>query len=267
MKFDFFETGTGPALLFLPGSFSTHAAWRAVQNELNGEYRMITTSLPGYGGTPEIRDDKTNNMELVTDFVAEVVARIEEPVHLIGHSYGGMNAYAATLCGKVNPKSIVTFEGNPIFSKHPAKPFAWTQSVRNTMRAFEEAVITGNANAAGIVIDFWSHSGMFQSMPAQVADYCRSKVQTNLWDWRHASSFTPEFSAYERLDMPCTVVRGELCNQAMRDVSDEIVANAQSAVLHIEPNAGHFLISTHPKACATVIDGHMRLYEANFSNV
>jgi pimeloyl-ACP methyl ester carboxylesterase len=257
MKYDFIDSGTGPALLFLPGSFSSHTAWKGVQKALRGNYRMVTTSLPGYGGTPEIRSDTDDYIELATDFVAEVVARIGGPVHMIGHSYGGLSIYASVLSGKVKPESIVTFEGNPVFSKRAEGSFSWTQNLLSMFNEFEAAVLAGDPDAAGIIIDFWSKPGMFKSMPTAFVEFCRSKAPTNLLDWRTAIGFTPSFSAYECLDMPTTVVHGELANQAMVDVSDQIVANARNAVLHVEPGAGHFLISTHPEACAAVIDSHM----------
>ncbi len=47
MTFEFEERGEGPALLFIPGSYSNGAAWRGIQKALQGSYRMITTSLPG----------------------------------------------------------------------------------------------------------------------------------------------------------------------------------------------------------------------------
>ncbi|MGB0504769.1 MAG: alpha/beta fold hydrolase [Pikeienuella sp.] len=259
MDFDFFESGTGdgPALLFIPGSYSAHTAWRAVQASLTGSYRMITTSLPGYGGTPEIRDDRIDDLSAVTDFIAEVVARVGEPVHMIGHSYGGMNIYASVLTGAVSPESIVTFEGNPIYSRHADTPYPWVQETMEMKDGFEAAVLAGDPDAAGLIIDYWGAPGMFKSMPEPFAEFCRSKTFTNLLDWRQAFLFRPYFSEFARLDKPCTVARGALANQAIIDVSDEIVANAKNAVLHVEPGAGHFLISTHPAECAALIDQHM----------
>ena len=62
MTFEFEERGEGPALLFIPGSYSNGAAWRGIQKALQGSYRMITTSLPGYGRTVEIRNKTTSDM-------------------------------------------------------------------------------------------------------------------------------------------------------------------------------------------------------------
>ena len=52
---DYQETGSGPAVLFVPGSYSTPAAWGGMQKRLAPGYRFIGTSICGYGGTDETR--------------------------------------------------------------------------------------------------------------------------------------------------------------------------------------------------------------------
>jgi pimeloyl-ACP methyl ester carboxylesterase len=52
---EYAESGSGPALLFMPGAFSTGAASRGVIEHLGEGYRVITTSLLGYGATAERR--------------------------------------------------------------------------------------------------------------------------------------------------------------------------------------------------------------------
>ena len=44
---DCLDAGEGPAVLFLPGSYSTTAAWRQVQRHLSPGYRLVTGSLCG----------------------------------------------------------------------------------------------------------------------------------------------------------------------------------------------------------------------------
>jgi hypothetical protein len=43
--------GAGPAVVLVPGSCSTDAAWRPVIANWDGQFRCITTSLLGYGQT------------------------------------------------------------------------------------------------------------------------------------------------------------------------------------------------------------------------
>ena len=48
---DYDETGAGPTVVLVPGSCSTGAAWRPVMAQWQNRFRVVTTSLLGYGGT------------------------------------------------------------------------------------------------------------------------------------------------------------------------------------------------------------------------
>ena len=100
MDFDFEDTGTGPVLLFLPGSYSNYAAWKGIQKALKSSCRMISTSLPGYGGSKEIRGDTVQDITLMADFVV-----VEGANHFLISTHpedcakiidGHMTAYTAT---------------------------------------------------------------------------------------------------------------------------------------------------------------------------
>ncbi len=260
MDFDFTDVGAGPTLLFLPGSYSNHAAWKGVQKALKGSYRMISTSLPGYGGSKEVRDDAVCDMSLMSNFVADVVNHVGEPVHLIGHSYGGTVTYAAALSRKVPLLSLITFEGNPVYSQLGDVEFSWMIDMLDMVQQFEGAFASDDPDAAGIIIDYWSQPGVFRSMPDQFQDYCRSTASTNILDWRSVAGFTPYFSEYAAIDMPCTVVRGEFANQAIVDITDGVSREIPDSSLHVVKGSGHFLISTHPEDCAKIIDRHMAYY-------
>jgi len=262
MNFDIEDDGTGPPLLFVPGSYSTCSAWKGVQRALTGTYRTVSISLPGYGGSDEVRGEAVTDMSLMSGFLARVVSHLGQEVHLIGHSFGGLTTLASTLSGKVSPLSLITFEANPVFSQPDAGKFDWEADIADMKRRFESAVAAGERDAAGLIIDFWSRPGVFEAMPGPVQDYCRSTAATNVLDWRSASGFTPFISEYAAIDVPCTIVRGEHAIQPMVDISNGIVQQVRDADLRVVPGAGHFLISTHPETCAAIIDDHMENYAA-----
>ena len=105
-KIDYKETGDGPAILFVPGSFSTPTAWRPMQNHLSSDYRFVSTSLCGYGETEETRQLGDLDMSHQTRVIEAVAERIGAPLHLVGHSFGGTIALATALSGRVEVLSI-----------------------------------------------------------------------------------------------------------------------------------------------------------------
>lgn len=115
MAFDILESGEGDTILFLPGSFSTTAAWAGVWSTLPNGYRLLSANLPGYGGADDPRIGTDSHMDRLTDWLYALFNKISEPVHLVGHSFGGQIALAAMLKGRANVRSLTTFEANPVF--------------------------------------------------------------------------------------------------------------------------------------------------------
>jgi pimeloyl-ACP methyl ester carboxylesterase len=114
VAFEYAETGSGPALLFLPGSFGTGAGWKAVLGYLGDGYRTVTTSLLGYGATPDIRPDGNATMSQQVGLIDRIIDRIGTAPHVVGHSYGGLVALVHALTGRRRPASLLLVEANPL---------------------------------------------------------------------------------------------------------------------------------------------------------
>ncbi|MDC1427418.1 alpha/beta hydrolase [Rhodospirillaceae bacterium] len=100
-NFEFVKSGSGTNIVFVPGSFSTSAAWRGIQERLLNEYQFKSTSLCGYGETTESRTLSDNNIEHEIEILLNIVEQLCQPVHLVGHSFGGLVCFAAALRKKI----------------------------------------------------------------------------------------------------------------------------------------------------------------------
>ena len=257
MDFDLVETGHGPAMLMLPGSYATPAAWKGIKNSLKKPFRIFSTSLPGYGTTPEVRPDDDANIDLLVEFVGQVVDAIGEPIHVVGHSWGAQLVLAAVLAKRIKPLSVVCFEANPIFAQPSDAAFPWRTDIEAMVERFELALEAGNPEAASIIIDFYSRPGTFRAMPENVRAFCRATAMTNLRDWHSAATFSPPFTAFAAVDLPVTLVRGGKTPAPIIDVTRQLAANIPDANERVVAGADHFLISTHPAACAEIVEAHI----------
>lgn len=256
--FDLIETGKGPAVLMLPGSYATPAAWKGVQTALKSPFRILSISLPGYGTTPEVRPEDDADINRLVEFVGQVVDAVGEPVHVVGHSWGAHLVLAALLEQRIKPQSVICFEANPIFARPSNGSFAWRSDIEAMVCLFETALADGDPEAASIIIDFYSRPGTFRRMPENVRAFCRATAPSNLRDWHSAATFTPFFEAFATLDLPVTLVRGGETPVPVVDVTEQLAANIPGASKKIVDGADHFLISTHPAACAEILEAHIR---------
>src|SRR3712207_880968 len=94
---DYDEHGAGPTVVLVPGSCSTGAAWRPIMAAWNGQFRCVTTSLLGYGKTAERRTEADPSILHETTALETAIRRAGGPVHLVGHSFGGLVALVLAL--------------------------------------------------------------------------------------------------------------------------------------------------------------------------
>lgn len=262
-RIDYQESGQGWPIVFLPGSFSTPSAWRGVQKAMPAEYRFVATSLCGYGQTDETRNLDDLDMHHLVTVVEGVAQKVGEPIHLVGHSFGGTVALATALAGSIDILSIATFEANPLWLLRDTHYAVLFEDTYRMSQAFEEAYNSGEPDAAARIIDFWGRTGAFASMPEPVKDYCRATTYANVLDWRTAFRFQARSLDYARLTMPLLLVRGSFANSAMVEITKTLEAclpNTQSALVD---GAGHFLITSHAAECGALLTRFLRAVRAD----
>jgi len=254
---DYSESGSGPTVLFVPGSYSTPAAWKPMQRLLAPQWRFVATSLCGYGQTAERRRSGDAGMAHELRVLEAVAQRAPGPVHLVGHSFGGTVALAAALGGRVQVASLALFEANPLALLHHHGHRDLHQATRRMSEAFEQAVAGAEPDAPGRVIDFWGGAGSFAGMPAPVQDYCRQTAPANVLDWHTDFGFDFRGTDLARLEMPVLLVRGAHANPAMVAMTEVLARHLPQAQPAVVAGASHFLISTHPQDCAALLGAHL----------
>jgi pimeloyl-ACP methyl ester carboxylesterase len=252
----FEKSGSGSPVLFVPGSYSTPAAWCGVQKHLSCGYKLAGISLNGYGRTAETRSTGDADIAHGIRLIEAAAARIGEPLHLVGHSFGGYLALATALADNIELLSLSLFEANPISILKPAHPDLFAVAEKMTAD-FADAIIQGDADAAALIIDFWGDDESYHSMPAVVQGYCRSTAATNLLDWHGAMAAQLDVHDCARINCDVLLVRGSEANSLMIPMTELLGAQFSKVSAHVVADAGHFLISSHPAQCAALLDGFL----------
>lgn len=264
---DYQETGAqnddgGPTILFVPGSCSTGAAWRPVIAALNGSFRCVTTSLLGYGGTAERRTAGDVSILHEVDVVEAVIRRAGGPVHLVGHSFGGLVSLAVALRGQTSRGQVPL--ASLTVAESPAAELLRQTGELQHYRAFRDmtdgyfaAFAGGDTEAIATMIDFYAGPGTFASWPPRVRAYAVETTPVNILDWASAYKFALSPALLAGIDLPVLVMRGGASHPAVQRLNELLSVHIAGATLATIPGAAHFMISTHAEEVAREIAGHV----------
>lgn len=259
---DYDESGAGPTLLLVPGSCSTGAAWRPTIASLNGRFRCVTTSLPGYGGTAERRPAGDASIGYAAEALESVIRAAGEPVHLVGHSFGGLVSLAVALRKRVRLASIAMLEPPGIELLLESGEHEHYRAFGRMSEAYVAAFSSGERDAIAAMIDFYGGAGTFASWPQRVRDYAVATTAVNIADWSSAYGFSLSAEVLSVVDIPALVVCGEESHPAMRKLCALIGACIGHASLATVEGAAHFMIATHAREVARLVAAHAQRADA-----
>ena len=251
--FDFYHSGSGDPILFVPGSYSTPAAWRPVQSHLPEGFEFFATSLSGYGQSRERRSQEDNSLTPQIDLLSEVIERIGKPVHLVAHSFGTLVALAFLETAPKTILSVTFFEANPLGLLRAEGDKDLDADLRQMIAGFQAQVATQDPCAAKTIIDYYGGAGFFDALPEPVRAYCAATAKVNALDWQTGGDYRPDAQKLYALGCPITLAYGSNTSPAMQTIKRHLGRYLPKAQICEIKNAGHFLISTHPEDCAAVI--------------
>jgi pimeloyl-ACP methyl ester carboxylesterase len=255
---DYDETGSGRAVVLVPGSCSTGAAWRGVIAEWEGAFRAVTTSLPGYGRTAERRPEGSSSIAHLAEAIETVIASTGSPAHLVGHSFGGLVAVAVALRGKVPLASLTVLEAPAVELLRESGEAEHYAAFRQMSAGYFEALAAGNGDAIAQMVDFYGGAGTFAAWPERVRAYAVETTAVNIRDWSSAFAF-PLRDAVPSLRVPTLIAWGTVSHPAIQRANALLAATIPGARSANVAGAAHFMISTHPSDTARLIAGHVNM--------
>jgi pimeloyl-ACP methyl ester carboxylesterase len=257
-RIDYDESGDGPTIVLVPGSCSTGAAWRPIVVQWENGFRCVTTSLLGYGGTAERRTTLDADISLEAEMLESVIRRAAGPVHLVGHSFGGLTALAVALRKQVPLRSLTILEAPaPTMLRHTGE-LQHYRAFREMTDAYFAAFHAGESAAIERMIDFYGGADTFAGWPQRVRDYAVETTPVNLLDWESAYGFALTPALLASVETPTLVLWGSASHSAIARANQLLGQYISNAAVATVDGAAHFMIATHAKAVAGMIAEHVR---------
>jgi pimeloyl-ACP methyl ester carboxylesterase len=156
---------------------------------LPGVFRIVTTSLLGYGDTAERRAGTDVFIEREAEILEAVVLHTGGPLHLVGHSYGGQACLAVAIRKVVELTSLTIIEPTAFPILRHTGDLALYEEVATMHAAYVRAFEAGDEEAARRVVDFFGGKGTFDALPERMRDYVVTTTACRIFLLRTAGPY------------------------------------------------------------------------------
>jgi pimeloyl-ACP methyl ester carboxylesterase len=173
----------------------------------------------------------------------------EQPIHLVGHSYGGVVALALALKGSVKLCKLTLYEPVATWLADLAENRQLQAAVDSFLKPYRRDVATGLPFAGGQVIDFWCGSSEFHKFPDRVKSKFMLLQKNNIRHWDVCTKVSHNVEDIKGLDVPTHLVVGENSSSVAHGIIDLLVEWLPNRKRYLIPGANHFLVTSHIDAC------------------
>ncbi len=146
--------GDGPPIVFIHGMGTSAATWDRCMDLLADRFTVIAVDLLGHGSSPVPDDPNEYTRDRTLSDLDDILADLDEPAVLVGHSLGGYLALAHAATRPGITRAIVVLNTGPGF-RDPEKREEWNARSRRNAHRFgvPEQVTTMNLQDDSVVMD------------------------------------------------------------------------------------------------------------------
>ena len=146
--------GTGAPIVFIHGMGTSSATWATCMGLLEDRFSVVAVDLLGHGQSPVVDDPAEYTRDRALDDLDDVLADLDSPAVLVGHSLGGYLALAHAATRPGVARGVIVLNTGPGY-RDPAKREEWNDRSRRNAHRFgvPEQVTTLNLQEDSVVMD------------------------------------------------------------------------------------------------------------------
>lgn len=234
--------------------------WRRLAERLAPDHRLVAPDLIGSdeGGAWEGHGSFS-----LADEAAGIIAlidRMEGPVHLVGHSYGGGLALHIAARRPERLASLSLYEPSAfhLLKSTGGAGRAALQEIEGVAGAIHKGLADGSYRAAAErFVDYWNGTGAFDAMRPDLQARLVGYLPKASLDFRALIHEPSPISRYLGFRFPVLLLRGEHAPSPTRLVAEELAARLPVTALEVVAGAGHMGPVTHEAQVAERIARHV----------
>jgi pimeloyl-ACP methyl ester carboxylesterase len=251
----FSDEGAGVPVICLHSGGFTSRQWKRLASSLSATYRVIAPDLIGYGGSEPWPPGQPFHFQHDVDAILALARTLDQPPHVVGHSYGG---FLAAHVARVLPvRSLALYEPVTFSVLDPARDADALAAL--TIKPTWEPDASGTDEGwFTSFVDWWNGPGAWQAMTADTAAAFRAvgwklyeEVRTLSADRTGAAGFAP-------IAAPALIMGGSRSPLTERRTVERLAQALPAAQLQIFDGLGHMGPITHHAIVNVAIAAHVR---------
>ncbi|MCA9540152.1 MAG: alpha/beta hydrolase [Myxococcales bacterium] len=251
---ELFEAGAGAPVVLVHASGMGAKRWNRVFATWRDKFRLLAPNLLGYGASGPF-DEATWTVEDEVALIGEMLDMAAQPVHLVGHSFGGGCALRAALRWPEKVATLSLYEPT-VFSLVRARG---DRPARAELRRFDHSDYldpkrAGEDEWLATFVDYWSQAAFWDVMLPVQRDALRAVGRKVFAEVRSLLTEPEEMIAqFAAVDRPTLVLHGDRTTAAGRCMSRQLAELLPDVELVMIERAGHLapLVRVAP-VCAAI---------------
>ena len=254
------------AVVLVHCSGSSGAQWRALAAQLGDRYRVMAPDLIGYGEAAPWSGRGGFSLAHEAAAMRSLLGRVEEPVHLVGHSYGGAVALhiARTRPELLRSLTLVEPSAFHLLRNGDATDAAALREIMAVAADARAALAVGDYSGGfGRFVDYWSGPGSWADMPPEKRAAFAPQLAKVVLDFHALLAEPAELEDVCDIALPTLLVQGGCTRLPSRCICARLRTALPEAVFRVVQGAGHMLPITHRDQVNALIAAHLEASSIN----
>ncbi len=262
-QFNYLEKGDGSPVVLVHGSVSDYRTWTNQLNSFQSTHQVFAYSRRFHWPNEKIKPGQDYDMLRHVSDLEEIIKIINQPIHLVGHSYGAFICLLLAMRSVENIRSMVIAEppiitlyvsNNPrpgelikLLFHHPKIALAILKFGINGMIPAGKAISKNDLVKA---VDIFGKATLGATSYSNLSQKRKDQVFANLIKEEFLGSGFPPISRKKlmKLDLPVLLISGQNSPTLFKLLIDQLDALLPDSTKKTIPNASHISHEDNPEA-------------------